>query len=452
MSRTGCLSTLWVLGLVAIVGLPGEARAACPTGQVFVRAKTPVRQGPALNYEVSRFLERGRCAGLEQVSMDGRWTLLRLGDAFGWVTTDRLDAVGQERAAAAKATSAPIGSGTERAFSEVVERAVLFDRPQSGATPRRIFQAGARVLALRLTPDGAWVEVRDDRGDVGWVERERLAGGKLSELPEVRPLEAESAETLEAPLEVPEAFSTARARRRMGAQDEGVHLTASALGAALFPMQRLDSDGVRGIRRYDLQALSAGAAVDLQLTDLGPITARMGGILGVLSGLAANEGEGSSGGSLASLVLRAGLPLSLGTTVLTPEVGYAFDATDLDVAPPGGREPTFVSSQVHAGLAGARLQVPVSEAILLEGDLAATLGVVSSRPGTLGASGGLAFGAKASVGAQYLFDAAFGLVARYVAEGFTADFSGTGSLDPTITRATLGELRQALLFGASYAL
>jgi hypothetical protein len=137
---------------------------------------------------------------------------------------------------------------------------------------------------------------------------------------------------------------------------------------------------------------------------------------------------------------------------VSPEAGYAFDATDLDVALPGARSATFVSTATHVGLIGARVQRPIGAQLLLEADFAFALGATTPSPGSLGASGGLAVGGRASVGGYFMFDAAWGLLARYAVAGFSADFSGTGTLDPSIGRATLGELRQSLLLGAAYSL
>lgn len=437
--------------LVLLAGLAeGTARAACSDGQVRVRGKTPVRRGPGLNYPVSRFLESARCAPLEQVSTQGRWALLRLGDDFGWVPVARLSEQSRARAEAARADAAPIGSGTARAFAMVIERAVLRERPQPGAPPRRILPVDARVLPLRVTQDTAWVEVRDDRGDVGWVERARVAGGlALAELPRLEP---EPPSGPAGHLPVLEGSAARLARRRVGARSEGVHLTAALFGAAVLPTQRLDSDGEAGIRRYDLSALSGGLGAELQLTDLGPVTARLGLTLAVLGGIESDGAEGAAGGTTLAVTARAGWPIDLGGVVLSPELGYALDATQIDVALPGARVATFVSTETHLGLLGARAQAPLGDRFLVEADLALALGGTSPSPGSLGSGGGLAWGGRASMGAYLMIDEALGVLARYQLDGFSADFSGTGTLDPTITRATVGELRQAILLGAAYSL
>ena len=438
--------------VVAFALAPEVARAACTDeGAVFVRAKTPVRRGPGLGYPVDQFLESGRCGGLEQVSMDGEWVLVRFGERFGWVQSGRLDAAGQELAAKNRVSSAPT-SGLERAFSEMTERAVARERPQEGSPPRRVMPRGTRVLALRTTADRTWVEVRDDRGDVAWVPREAVTGGKLDELPALQPDLTE----IDAPLEVeePEVPSGAAmlARRRMGAVDEGVHLTAGVYGAAVAPAQSLGSNGEAAYRRYDIAALSSGFALDLQLTDLGPLTARAYWSMGFMSGLATDaEPDRAAAGTTSALAFRVGWPLRLLGGTFSPELGYALDVTGLDLALPGAVQPTFISTETHSGLAGVRYQLPFEQAFLLELDAMASLGGMSTSPGTLG-DGGLALGGRGSVGLQYLFDAAFGLALRYQLEGWSASFSGASALDSTITEATVTELRHSILVGATYSL
>ena len=63
--------------------LPAYAQKAAPDckaqggkPRVFVRAKTPVRRGPGLNYPVSSFLEQGGCMAFLEISADERWALV----------------------------------------------------------------------------------------------------------------------------------------------------------------------------------------------------------------------------------------------------------------------------------------------------------------------------------------------------------------------------------------
>lgn len=153
-----------------------------------------------------------------------------------------------------------------------------------------------------------------------------------------------------------------------------------------------------------------------------------------------------------ALVVRTGWPITLGPLVFTPEVGYAFDALDLDAAFQGAQAATFISSEVHLGLVGGRIEFPFSKRFLVDGDWAFAFGAASVGPGSLGSDGGLALGGRGSLGIHYLFNSGLGLVLRYAVEGWSAEFSGSSTLDETITEATLGELRHLVLMGASYSL
>lgn len=446
--RPAGLTLLLFANLVGSV--PAWAEAKCAgSGQVFVRGKTPVRKGPGLNYSVARFLEEGRCGRLEEVSVDGKWALLRFGKRFGWVLVSRLDERSQSKAGAAKKGDAPLGSGVSRSFATVIKRSVLRERPQPGAAPRRVLPVEVRLLPLGVTEDGRWVQVRDDRGDQGWIERDALAGEGLASLPAIGLAPEAVAAEVRPQITVSE-FGLSR--RRVGGRQEGVHLAATVLGGLSAPSQTFDSDGAQAIRRYDLSSLSGAVAFELQLTDLGPFTARLQAVFGGVQGLATNENpDQSAGGTTAAMDLRASWPIDLGGLVLSPELGYAFDQTNLDIALPGGRQATFVSSQRHSAIVGARGQASLGKAWLVEADLAFSVGSFGTRPGTLG-SAGPGFGGRGQLGLQYLFDEMWGITARYRLQVETASFSGAGSFDSSITEARLTELRHGVLAGLSFAL
>ncbi|MEL6187822.1 MAG: SH3 domain-containing protein, partial [Myxococcota bacterium] len=350
-----------------------------------------------------------------------------------------------------------------RKFAVTSTRMVLRERPQEGAAPRRVLPAEARILPLRRTPDGVWVEVRDDRGDVGWVTSEGLP--KLSpELPvapggEGPTVTALALETDATPGRSDDAEASSDSllvtaerppsHRQLGG--DGLHLTAAAFGGVVLPSQQLDSDAVSGERRYELSSMSAGLGLEIQVTDLGPIAVRLGGLFGTLEGLEPEAGGGSAGGTTLSLDFRAGWPLRLGALTLAPEVGYAYDDLSLDLALPGARTATFVSTSGHSGLVGLRVQYAFGS-FLFEGEGAFSLGAVSPRPASLGTEAGLALGGRGAVDVHYLFDARFGLVARYTVDGRSVGFSGASTLDATISEAEVSELRQAILLGATYSL
>lgn len=436
----------------------GTAAAKCPKGKVRVRAKTPLRNGPGLNYPVRKFFERRRCGRMEQVSADGQWALMRFGKRMGWVLVKRLDDRGQARARALPARkNLPAGSGKARRFYAIGARAVLRERPQDGAPPRRVLPAEARVLPLRRTRDGTWIEVRDDRGDVGWVSAKTLpeippdlpeasVGEALPVLTGETPVVSTPGE--EAPTLVLRGASLSPSRRQIGGRRDGVHVSAAVFGGVAFPGQRLDSDAISGLRRYSLSSASVGLGVELQVTDLGPLTVRAGGFFGTLEGLKAEDDEGAAGGSSTSIELRAGWPLRVGPVTLSPEIGYALDALSLDLALPGARTTTFVSSESHAGLLGIRGQWPLGD-LLIELEAAFSVGSLAPRPGTLGTDVGVALGGRGAVDLHYLFDASFGVLFRYAIDGREVAFSGPSTLDGSISQAQLTELRQALLLGAS---
>ena len=436
--------------------------AVCPKGQVSIRANTPVRKGPGLNYGVSQFLETSRCAGLEQASMDGQWTLVKLNKSFGWVLTKRLNSSSQRAASRARAQKAPIGSGQERTFAQLKVRAALRTRPRARAKLLRLLLADSRVLLLRLSKNERWAEVRDDRGTTGWVKRVHLKPMEALELPRVRPEiadvsadggEEEDAFVSERASNVFRSRSkTSRAGRWLG-ESSGITLVLGAAGGAYVPMLNLDSDGQLGTRRYEVSALSGGAAVDIQVLGLGPLSLRGNGVLGLISGLTAEEESSESvGGSALALSAKLGWPIQLGATFLTPELGYAFDSTNLDNSFPDSGDIVFLSSETHSGLAGLRYQMTFGRAFLIEADLSVMVGTTSTGPRSLGSEGGLALGGRGALGLNYVMSENIGMAVQYRFDGYSASWSGPSTLDETITEATLSEIRQALLLGLTLAL
>src|SRR5687768_9785411 len=79
----GCaLAPAWAAGATAAApaGPAGPAGAGaggtaakCKETEVLVKARTPVRRGPGLNYPVGAFLETSRCLAFAERSMDERW-------------------------------------------------------------------------------------------------------------------------------------------------------------------------------------------------------------------------------------------------------------------------------------------------------------------------------------------------------------------------------------------
>ena len=96
--------------------------------------------------------------------------------------------------------SALLISGTAAAldFRSVGEAAVLFDAPSQKARPLFAIAAGTPVEAIVTL--GAWVKVRDNKGDLAWIERRQLTDRRMlqvrAERAQVRDQAAESAKLL----------------------------------------------------------------------------------------------------------------------------------------------------------------------------------------------------------------------------------------------------------------
>lgn len=173
MGRTLLFTALFLLGT------SGAASAGTPCSdssgvlKVLVKGKTPIRRGPGLAYPVSSFLDEGKCMKASEVSTDGAWVLVQDSGSktFGWVPVKQLDPESQA-ALGAKAeppASGPVGSGQTRSYVKTSKATKLYVAPKKGAEVKKPLTEGAQLLALSLTQDGKWLEVRDDRTDTGWV-------------------------------------------------------------------------------------------------------------------------------------------------------------------------------------------------------------------------------------------------------------------------------------------
>ena len=484
-----------VFVLTAGIAAPGGADAAprCTEGkrpEVFVRPKTPVRRGPGLNYQVSRFLERGRCLSFSEVSMDQGWVLIEHSDGLGWVPMGRLSKRAQEkvRAKPRKQRSA-VGSAQARVTTRVKRQSILLDRPDPEASPRRVLPRDVEVVPLAMTDDGRWVQVRDERGDVGWILMTRLRGDALSDLPVM----TEGFDRGVMPIRDGEAVadsasrsdSEAQGRSDGGSKDptprgqghdsgvdgdrrsgrgaseliggavraaEGIGLTGFVLAGAVVPVHQLDSNAQVGRRRYDLAAFSPALALQLELTDLGPFALRASYLFGLLLGVAPDDANAAGMGQQHQGSLRFGIPLDLGAVLLTPELGYSFGWFDFDsILPDDPRFFTVVSSQGHMGAAGARAHWRAARRVTIEGEAAFLMGATLEAPRDLG-DNSLALGFEGGLSAHFLLDDTLGLVARYLVKLRRTRFSGGNELDPTLTEATLIDLSHGLVVGLSFIL
>lgn len=411
--------------------------------RVFVKAKTPIRKGPGLNYQVSSFLESGVCLPYSEVSMDKRWVLVDANETFGWVPMGRLDPDSQAGAKAEAPKEASVGSGQTRAEVRVVEQTLLLSEPAAEAAPKRIVPADLMVVPLSATPDGQWAEVRDERGQVGWVLTKTLRGDALADLPINEAMRDRPVTTAPAPGQV--------VYIRPGRSGVGVALTAAVYAGAFVPSHRFDSDGLSGRRRYDVTAFAPSTGLELEMMDLGPLSARIAYATTFITGVEA-EGDLAAGGNQHDLRVRAGWPIDVGPAKLTPELGYHFSMFDFDsVLSDQPLNVTFLSTTAHVATAGARFTWYVDESFMLEADGGGAVGRTSLSPRPL-ERGGTTLGAYGAVGAQVFFGEIIGLGARYILDWRQASYTGGGQLDPTITEGTITDLTHGLMVGLSFLL
>ena len=463
-------SVLIALLFVAAPGYADAARCKNKGGrpQVFIRGKTPLRRGPGLNYGVASFLEKGRCAPYSEVSIDQQWVLIEVGGAFGWVPFGRLNKASRKRLAKAGSTG-PVGSGQARGTARVFRQSVLLERPDPGAPVRRVLPENLRVLPLALTREGLWVQIRDERGDIGWVATQDLVGDTLARLPRT---ETRGGADVRAPASGVQsgrrmALSRGSSSESFGGEEAGAVVAESSVlvnddsrwrfalfGAALNPIHSLDSNGVNGLRRYDLAAFSPGTAVEIEARNLGPIDLRLGYTIAFLSGVEADNipDTGQASGMQHEAYFRAGLPLAFSGVVITPELGYHFGMFDFDTILDGQlQQVVFLSTQSHLGTLGARLQAVLLDGVILDFDVGGLLGVTAETPRDLGEAG-LTLGFFGQVGARIALGDALSLLVRYAANYRTTGYTGVAELDPTITEATLTDIAHGLLAGVAFDL
>ena len=450
MIRRGALRRL---ALVAwLVTVPGIAEAACRSGakpEVFIKAKSPLRRGPGLNYGVSAFLERGKCLGLVEASIDESWVLVEGAGVFGWVPVSRLDAVSKEKVAAMKVARAPVGSGQQRGYVWTNATSSLREGSDRRSAQKKVLPQGTPLLPLMVTGDGTWVEVRDDRGEIGWVLATRLRDetGLLAGVPR-------STNVLER-VEVPVAAEPRTVLVPMTGR-RGVLIDALLLGAAMSPNQTLESNGAMGFRRYELSAFAGGARIEAGTTSIEPLMARVSYAFTIIAGVKP-EGEARAiSGRQHEARMVLGVPLELGRLRVIPELGYGFWITDLDSDLPGERRGgAFISTQQHAGSAGLSLALALVDALSLDVEAAALVGVTEERiPGTAGGLGdsGPTFGALGGVGLRYGLTDDVGLALRWDFRLRRTTYEGISEIDATITEASLQAFDHGLFAGLTFSL
>ena len=225
------------------------------------------------------------------------------------------------------------------------------------------------------------------------------------------------------------------------------------MAGALNPVHSLDSNGVDRLRRYDLSALSPGGGIDLEVRQLGPVNVRLAYTIAFMSGLSSDDtpGTGEAGGMQHNLYTRVGLPFWIGRVEVTPELGYHFGMLDFDQVLAGQRQVVFLSTMSHAGTLGVRTQAVLLDDLIFDADIGALVGMTEASPAEVG-DGGLTLGFAGQVGARYVIGESMSIVAKYAVNYRTTDYTGPGTLDPTITEATLVDISHGLLAGVAFDL
>lgn len=447
--------------LASLLALPSvaQARKCKKKGkkpQVFIQSNTPLRRGPGLNYQVADFLERGRCAPFSEVSVDRQWVLVDLGPKLGWVERTSLSSQSQELVAKAGTGDAPIGSGSRRNFIEATKQVTLMERPSAKAEPKSILPEGTRFLPFAITTDGRWVQVRDERSEIGWVMAKDVRGPGLDGLPQTNEgfdqgvISSRAKQMIEDPDPDPPDIVDVEVPMPPGGDDDGgIHLIAAVYGAALAPVHSMSSNSPNGYRSYDLSSFSGGAAVEVGLTDLGPMALRLGYQFAMLSGISPENNENVAvSGFQHDAQLRIGLPLAAGPLLITPELGYAFGLFDFDAALPG-TVAQFVSTTTNVGLGGLRLQFFASASVLLDLEASFLFGVTAEGPQRLG-DAGFTMGTIAGAGAQFLVSDLMSIGLRYHVNYRSTPFTGPAPFDNTIGEATLTDLSHGVLLGVGF--
>lgn len=450
------------LSLLA-ASLDASAATKCKPSEVFVESKTPVRRGPGLNYAVASFLEKGRCLKLGELSLDKGWVLVKLDEVFGWVPIDRLSGASQEKVLdLGEASTGPVGSGQKRGVVETKKPTPLLEGARADAPAKKTLPAAAQLVALSVSLDEAFAEVRDERGQVGWVRVEdlespekvlellprtdagvdRVIGDRRDDLPNPPPRDNIDANLGDQQLE-----------ERMATRAEGLEITVAGFFGAAAPSHNLDSNGAEGIRRYGITAMGGAARVEARVQGGGlPVAIRAGYGFGFLTGLAAEGQAGEIGGLSHEVHGAIELPLSLSErTSLSPELGYVLLDYGLDPALPGAEVGQFFSSQSHLVSAGLRLVHRFASDLGLEARAAFVGGVSDSYPFNLG-DPGFSVGAFGTLAGYLPLGRTVDLVLRYDLRFRTNGFTGVSALDATITEATLSDFVNGLSAGVSWTL
>lgn len=481
MTRTAIFCVLLFAAAIA-----NTAEAACKKGQALIKQKTALRRGPGLNYPPNAMVEEGKCWKVLERSADDQWVMIEQKDTIGWVPAsmladdDRQEVLKDDK----KKGTGPIGSGQERGFVVTRGAAALLIGPQVSSEAHRMLPAGSKLLALSMTVSGDFVEVRDERGQTGWVAARGLTddGAVLPSLPRLdeglsgtgkTASSGKTANNAAGPGERRETKSDGppEMRKNDGSgrvipRDEQTDLradTSPANGvpaditielAALvaLPSHALDSNGNAGYRRYTMNAFATGAHFEAKANALTPMRLKLAYDFTLLTGLEqAGAPNKAVSGQQHEARLLLGYPIDADFVRFVPELGYAFHLFTMDPALPGSTDIQFVSNHTHSASLGANAIFAVTEDLSFELEAAGLLGTSIEFPIDLGGAS-LSLGARAGAGVGYQLGGGAGLVARYQFVLRSAPFSGASTTDPSITEAKIKHTENSFGLGLSFAL
>lgn len=463
------------------------ALADCKSGHVSVK-KTALRRGPGLNYPVSQMIDEGRCWKVLERSTDELWVMVEgAKDTIGWVPASMIDEDDRESLQqTSKNKTGPVGSGQERGFVVARTAATLLAEPDVNAESRRVLPAGSKLLALSLSKDGSFVEVRDERGETGWVSSRGLTdeGAVLPTLPRMdggisgktttkedrqrkrrekrdrekdpepddEPAIAASTTTRNndvVPRDEDPAFAGGSSASLKKSEPLGVQLEVGALAA--LPNMKLSSNGMAAFRRYAMNAFATGAHVEAKIDATDPLRIRLAYNFVLLTGLAVKDDNKTVSGQIHDGRLLLGYPVKLDSIRIVPELGYSLQLFAMQPNLPGLTTIQFVSNTLHAFSAGGSLGIAVTDSINVELEAAGLIGTTVETPLDLGVAK-ISIGARAGLGLGFQIGGGAGVMVRYQLAWRTAPFQGSSTNDPTITQAQLFHFENMFGIGLTFDL
>ena len=417
--------------------------------QVKVLSQTTIRRGPGLNYPVIKVLNAPTCFKMGEVSMDETWVLIEAGDLFGWVPSTRLSKEGQKRIHTMVPDRAPVGSGQTRGYVWTNQSTNLQETPQVHSKMVRLVAMGERLLALASTGDGVWIQVRDRRGDQGWIRARRIRDetGVLAGLPRTsRGVKVETVKLTEG--------TVGGTKTILVPMQQGVLIDAEASIGVAFPQLSLDSDGDDFFRRYNIQATAPTMRIKATTTSLKPVSISFEYDFTYLAGLSSTLAENTSTARTQTVHLSVGWPVVFDSFGVMPRAGIFFNEADVDPILPG--DPidsggTFFSQQTNAATLGINVQTNLTDDISLQIDAGTRLGTTQESPFDLGEAD-LTIGFDTSISARYALTDDLAILAQAHGMYQNSPYSGGSVYDQSITEASLTWLSAALHIGAVFAL